>query len=86
MLYLLVAVDVQLLTKGDLTDQNDLACLPTVWIVHGLITAVANGFVESVCEVNAVAEKTGASVLAVDNLHSFCEDANKVLNRRAMEE
>ena len=86
MLDLLVAIDLQLLAKGYFTDQNDLTCLFAARIVHGEISAVTDGFVESICEIETISEQSSASVLAVDNLHAFCEDANEVLNRGAVEE
>jgi len=86
MLDLLVAIDLQLLAKGYFTDQNDLTCLFAARIVHGEISAVTDGFVESICEIETISEQSSASVLAVDNLHAFGEDANKVLNRGAVEE
>jgi hypothetical protein len=86
MLDLLVAVNLKLFTKGNFAYQYDLTRLFAAWIVHSKISAVTDSFVKSICEVKTISEHASPSVLTVNYLHAFCEDAYEVLNRGAMEE
>ena len=52
----LVAVDLQLFSEGNFTNQHNLTCLFAAWIVHGKISAVTDSFVESICEVKTTSE------------------------------
>ncbi len=75
LLDLLVAVNLQLFTKGNFKDQHDLTRLFGAWIVHRKISAVTYSFAKFICEVKTISKHTIPSVLAVYYLYGLCEDA-----------
>jgi|688.fasta_scaffold77175_4 hypothetical protein len=80
-----VTVQPHLFSKRNFTNQYKSTCFFTVHIIQSMILAVIKRFIKSVCEVQPISKKPSSSILAVDNLHSFCENSYKILDRWSME-